>query len=58
MDHAEYANMTFSIPQTGWYRIGEYEYFFDQTPEDGIKLIINPETFEVEPETFKMKRKV
>jgi len=48
----------FYMPQGGWFRIGQYEYFFDAIPEDGIRMIINPETKEVEPETFKMKRSI
>ena len=50
-------DMKFYVPQGGWYWIGEYEYFIEEIPEDGLKLVLNPETFQVEPENFKMKRK-
>lgn len=48
----------FYMPTCGWYKIGQHEYFFDEIPEHGIRMIINPETHEVEPENFKMKRSI
>ena len=48
----------YAIKSNGWYRVGQHEYFFDDIPEDGIRIIVNPETREVEPETFKMKRSI